>query len=128
MAKLIIVITEQLAFVKEISHTLRQAEYFVLKGNHPEHVIEMIKSMIPDMIIIDEVFGKDTLITFSQQVHLNSHTKTTSVVALVSTSSDKVKHEFSSHGIKAVISRDDLLKKPLQLISNLMLNGNGSSS
>lgn len=118
MAKLIIIVTEQAGIVNEISHTLRQEQFFVLKGNHPEHVLEMIKSMIPDMIIIDALYGKDTLSSFSHRVHLNTHTRDTSIVALVS--GEMTKKELTQHGVESAVSRDDLLKKPLQMMKMLL--------
>lgn len=118
MATLIIIVTEQAGLVNEISHTLRQEQFFVLNGNHPEHVLEMIKSMIPDMIIIDVLYGRDTLFSFSQRVHLNSHTRDTSIVALVS--GEMAKKELTLYGVESAVSRDDLLKKPLQMMKMLL--------
>lgn len=118
MAKLIIIITEQTGLVNEISRPLRQEQFFVLKGNHPEHVLEMIKSMIPDMIIIDAQYGKEMLFSFSQRMRLNPHTRNTSVVTLIS--EEMTKKDFSLEGAASTVSRDDLINKPLQVMRILL--------
>lgn len=120
MAKLIIIITEQTTIISKISHILSQSHYFVVKGSHPDKVIEVIKSLIPDMIIIDENFGKDALMTFSKNIQLNSHTRNITIAMLASASYAKT--DFYDDNAIPIIYKNDLLERPLMLMQELLRN------
>jgi hypothetical protein len=122
MAKLIIIITEQPAFVKELSTVLHKAQFLLMRSSQPEAVIEMSRSIIPDMILIDGAYGKQRIKKLVQSVQANVHAQNTPIVALDCASCEDILSEWPMMGLDGILSQAELLEKPLQAINSFFFN------